>query len=215
MSVLLLRLAGPMQSWGTRSRFTHRDTEREPSKSAVIGLLCAALGRPRSAPIDDLAGLRMGVRVDCEGRVERDYQTAQDVLKASGNRAKAGECVTSERFYLADAVFLVGLEGPRQLLETVRHAMDAPAWPLYLGRKAFVPTPPIQLGIADEGLEAVLGAYPYTGVGPAPTASRRLIIEDPQDGEPRLDQPLSFADRRFGVRCVRTGAAQLAASPGG
>ena len=49
MSVLLMRLAGPMQSWGTRSRFSNRDTGLEPSRSGVIGLLCAALGRPREA----------------------------------------------------------------------------------------------------------------------------------------------------------------------
>ena len=33
MMSVLLRLEGPLQSWGTRSRFNHRDTEREPSKS--------------------------------------------------------------------------------------------------------------------------------------------------------------------------------------
>ncbi len=44
MSTLLLRLAGPMQSWGTQSRFTERDTGREPSKSGVVGLLAAAVG---------------------------------------------------------------------------------------------------------------------------------------------------------------------------
>ena len=53
MSVLLLRLAGPMQSWGVESRFTVRDTGLEPSKSGVVGLLCAALGRRRDADIAD------------------------------------------------------------------------------------------------------------------------------------------------------------------
>jgi len=43
MPTLLLRLAGPMQSWGLSSRFTIRDTSLEPSKSGVLGLLCAAL----------------------------------------------------------------------------------------------------------------------------------------------------------------------------
>ena len=65
---LLIRLAGPMQSWGTQGRFDVRDTEREPSKSGVVGLLCAALGRDRSEPLDDLASLRMGVRVGPGGR---------------------------------------------------------------------------------------------------------------------------------------------------
>src|SRR4051794_6138053 len=101
MSVLLLRLAGPMQSWGTQSRFSVRDTGREPSRSGVVGLLCAALGRPRSAPLDDLAPLKMAVRVDREGRLARDYHTAQNVLRADGSGLQ--ETVLSNRYYLADA----------------------------------------------------------------------------------------------------------------
>ena len=50
MSVLLVRLAGPMQSWGSQSRFSHRDTEREPTKSGVVGLLSAALGSGALSP---------------------------------------------------------------------------------------------------------------------------------------------------------------------
>lgn len=109
MHTLLLRLAGPMQSWGTHSRFSIRDTGREPSKSGVIGLLCAALGRPREEPVDDLARLLMGVRIDREGRLLRDFQTALDVVKASG--ARSDHAVLSNRDYLADADFLVGLCG--------------------------------------------------------------------------------------------------------
>src|ERR1700680_4262880 len=115
MSVLLMRLPGPMQSWGTRSRFSNRDTGLEPSRSGVIGLLCAALGRPRSAPLDDLspARLRMAGRGDREGPTARDYHTAQDISKGEG---KGAPTVVSERYYLADADFLVGLEGERNLL---------------------------------------------------------------------------------------------------
>ena len=67
MTTLLLRLEGPMQSWGTQSRFRDRDTGLEPSKSGVIGLLCAALGRLREEPVGDLTGLRFGVRADKPG----------------------------------------------------------------------------------------------------------------------------------------------------
>ena len=62
MPVLLMRLAGPMQSWGTQSRFLHRDTGREPSKSGVIGVLCAALGRPRDAALQRTSPERTGPR---------------------------------------------------------------------------------------------------------------------------------------------------------
>src|SRR5690606_40565014 len=82
---LRMRFAGPMQSWGTRSRFDHRDTEVAPSKSGVIGLVAAALGRHRDEPIGDLASLRLGVRLDREGVLMRDYHTAKDVVKADGS----------------------------------------------------------------------------------------------------------------------------------
>ena len=67
MSVLLLRLAAPMQSWGLSSRFTERDTAAEPTKSGVIGLICSALGVPRDDDnrVSGLAdSLRMAVRVE-------------------------------------------------------------------------------------------------------------------------------------------------------
>ena len=72
MSTLLLRFAGPMQAWGVDARFDVCRTNREPTKSGVIGLLAAALGLRRDAPLDDLTALRFGVRVDREGQLLRD-----------------------------------------------------------------------------------------------------------------------------------------------
>ena len=132
MSVLLLRLSGPMQSWGVQSRFTVRDTGLEPSKSGVVGLLCAALGRRRSEPVDDLAALPMGVRVDQEGTMARDFHTAgkSGILKASG-RVEHKNLVVSSRYYLTDARFLVGLEGDDlTLLQKLHAALRDPHWSL-------------------------------------------------------------------------------------
>jgi len=171
MSVLLLRLAGPMQSWGVQSRFDVRDTGLEPSKSGVVGLLCAALGRRRPEPIDDLAGLAMGVRVDCEGRLLRDYHTAgkSGYLKASG-RVERKKVIVSTRYYLADARFLVGLEGEDPaLLASLHRALRDPHWALYLGRKAFPPAEPIWLpdGLRlNQGLLDAFKSYPWLGVTP-------------------------------------------------
>ena len=61
MSTLLLRFAGPMQAWGVDSRFEIRKTNREPTKSGATGLLAAALGLRRDAPLEKLAALRFGV----------------------------------------------------------------------------------------------------------------------------------------------------------
>lgn len=107
MPTLLLRMRSPMMSWGDHSRFTIRDTRREPTKSAVVGLLCAALGRSRWEPVHDLAALKMGVRVNQEGVVQCDYHTVMDGIKSSGSK---GDTVISQRYYVADADYLVGLE---------------------------------------------------------------------------------------------------------
>lgn len=205
MATLLIRLQGPMQSWGTTSRFDERDTQLEPSKSGVLGLVCAALGRDRREPVEDLAGLRMGVRVDREGVPMRDYQTATGVLNASG-KADLGRTVISPRYYLSDAVFLVGLEGADiTLLERIQAALLAPVWPLALGRKSFVPSMPVALadGLRSEDLPAALRTWPPL-VPWAPGSSIRLALEDPKEGSVRLDQPVGpFATRRFGPRFVR------------
>jgi len=207
MSVLLLRLSGPMQSWGVQSRFSVRDTGLEPSKSGVIGLLCAALGRRRDEPVDDLAALTMGVRVDQEGKLARDFHTAMNVLRAGGGSPKATE--PSARYYLADARFLVGLEGETlDLLTRVHAALRNPCWPLYLGRKAFVPGEPVWL---EDGLRPgqtmidLVRTYPWLGCDPEKRPEQvRLVLEDDGGDEVRPDQPLSFATRRFAPRRVKT-----------
>jgi CRISPR system Cascade subunit CasD len=205
MNTLLLLLSGPMQSWGVQSRFTVRDTGLEPSKSGVIGLLCAALGRARDEPLDDLAALIMGVRIDREGRLSRDYHVAQNVLKAGGG-IKPTE--PSTRYYLADAVFLVGLQGEDlSLLQSLQEALYHPVWLLYLGRKAFVPGKPVALpdGLKeDTPLEVALSSYPYQGRGQPPERLRG-VIEDLRGTWVRPDQPISFSsgDRRFNPRRMR------------
>ncbi len=226
MSTLLVRLAGPMQSWGTQSRFSIRDTGREPSKSGVIGLLCAALGRPRSAPLDDLAALRMGVRVDREGTVAVDYHTAggaycrgerYGVITAEG---KPGVTVVSSRYYLADADFLVGLEGTGEeqeaLLRQLDGALARPVWPIFLGRKAFVPGRPVRLpdepplgpGLRDGPLRDVLRAYPWPDRAVDEDRRVRCVWETgaSSGAEARLDLPISFAlgARQFITRYVTT-----------
>ncbi|MQS09839.1 type I-E CRISPR-associated protein Cas5/CasD, partial [Streptomyces alkaliphilus] len=129
MSVLLLQLAGPLQSWGATARFARRTTENAPTKSGVLGLLAAAQGRDRTADLTDLAALRFGVRLDQPGTRLRDYQTAQ--------HADTGKSMpVSERFYLADAVFVAGLEGDHELLAALHRALRRPVYPPYLGRRS-------------------------------------------------------------------------------
>lgn len=92
--VLLVRLAGPLQSWGTASRFAaRRDSHSRPTKSAVVGMCAAALGLPRNmglkqpeqltddkertqlTALGELARIVFGVRADHPGVPVRDYHT--------------------------------------------------------------------------------------------------------------------------------------------
>ena len=234
MSTLLLRLAGPMQSWGTQSRFTERDTGRDPSKSGVIGLLCAALGWPRDVEPDRLARLarlRMGVRIERPGIMRMEYQTAGGSHQADQHYGVAiveggMRTVVSRRYYLADADFLVGLAGragdeeDEATLRMVDRALEEPHWPLVLGRRAFVPGEPVRLpddpperaGWRPEPLEDALLRYPW------PRArSRRETFDHLQfvfetergaeaGAEVRRDVPISFQsdNRVFAVRYVET-----------
>ena len=236
MSTLLMRLAGPMQSWGTQSRFVDRDTGREPSKSGVIGLLCAALGKPREekpgdgfptlAQLDE--ELRMGVRVDREGTIAKDYHTAgggrvpglkkYGVIKANGGL----DAVVTTRYYLADADFLVGLEGDAALLRRLDDALARPVWPQYLGRKSFVPGIPVMIPdsllppgrLIPDPLEVALRQFPWLvrrrnrDQDKVPPTGLRMLIESSAEegGEVRLDAPSSFvpADRRYILRYVKT-----------
>jgi len=210
MPTLLLRLVGPMQSWGTTSRFDHRDTGKEPSKSGVVGLLAAALGIERAdwAALEPLTRLRMGIRHDRPGEPKRDYQTAKGIISADGT--KVHETAVTTREYLADAAFLVGLEGgDRRLLELACAALRNPSWPLALGRKSYVPSEPIWLedAVRDVALREALLDWPWIAVlrkwEQPPERLLNTFESADGSGQLRMDQPLSsFAERRFGARYV-------------
>ena len=134
MATLLLRLAAPLQSWGADSKFETRKTNREPTKSGVIGLLAAALGlrRDDAAGLARLNGLHFAVRADREGSLLVDFHTAN----REEDRKKGKAPYVTYRHYLQDAVFLVGLESEdTALLQELETALKHPVYPLYPGRE--------------------------------------------------------------------------------
>lgn len=193
---LLLKLEGPMQSWGYRSRFDYRDTALEPTRSGVIGLICAAMGIARGEDISRFDAMRMGVRVDREGRPERDYHTALDVIKADGSGT---DTVVSRRDYLADASFTVGLESSdHALLKSIEAALSDPEWSLFLGRKAFpLAVPPVDP--SNPCKPGALEKHLLSG-----ESSKRVVLESADGERTQHDWPLCFGDRRFKPRRVKT-----------
>jgi CRISPR system Cascade subunit CasD len=219
MRSLLLRLEGPLQSWGTQGRFGIRDTDREPSKSGVLGLVGAALGMARDdgALLAQLRSLRMAVRVDREGQLLRDYHTVgggvfrgepHGLWSLHKRKKESGLTALTERYYLADASFLVALgTDDRALADRVAGALAAPKWPLFLGRRACAPSMPVFVRIVDMTPEDALLKEPLRlRQGEEMPARLRIILEaNADEGRPRQDVPLSFElyGREHGLRHVR------------
>lgn len=217
MSTLVLRLAGPMQSWGDGSKFHSRHTRSAPTKSGVLGLLAAAQGRRRTDPLEDLLSLTFGVRVDQPGQVLSDFHTAIDWAARAKNR-KDGSMPLSNRYYLSDAVFLAAVEGEDDLIDGLANAVRSPRFPLFLGRRSCPVTEPVLLGVDLRGVESAL----TEASGPSRWQAaawwrrrqpRRVLLEAfmdaPSGGSDTVQQrdvPLSFDPRRreYGWRAVRS-----------
>jgi len=137
-----------------------------------------------------------------------DYQTALGVITSDGKPNK--DAVVSSRAYLADAAFLVGLEGDDAgLLEGLQASLLNPRWPLALGRRAFAPSLPVAFSAAEEpapiveaGLEAALVECPPI-VETRDGAVYRYHIEHPDGDQEWFDQPADdFTRRTFRPRRV-------------
>lgn len=134
-STLLLRLSGPMQSWGTSSNFETRRTDRIPSKSGIVGMIGAALGMTRGDDFRSLSEkLRVGFRVDRPGKLLLDFHTVQPI-DLNGK--------LTYREYLCDAVFLAGIESDDTTIFEISKAINNPFYPIYLGRRSCPPDKPV------------------------------------------------------------------------
>lgn len=229
MSTLLLRLAGPLQSWGDDSKFKTRRTYSVPTKSGVVGMLAAALGLPRTADqdIQHLSeSLKMGIRVDQPGEIIEDYhvmikphaktRNVSNVTRRLMNLESTTKTkkVTdvSKREYLSDAIFTVGLESKDiNLLKRLDYALHHPVYPLFLGRRACPPTLPLALGIRNTALVPSLQNEPWQAADwrqKQLDSDLRLVVETSNPGSHpfyRLkDVPLSYSPihRRYAYRCA-------------
>ncbi len=209
MTSVVLRLEGPLQAWSAQGKLGIRDTEREPTKSGVLGLVGAALGMPRDddATLAELRGLAMAVRVDRPGSLLRDFHTAGGG-RFRGQKYTAHDtssCVPTERYYLQDASFVAALEGDDKLVERIAAALRSPRWPLFLGRRSCPPSVRVLMDVVQEGATA---AVRNATLAERAEANRLRIISETSGGagDARYDVPLSFSEieRRYGVRYVRT-----------
>lgn len=208
MPTLLMRLSGPMQSWGAQSRFRYRDTSQEPTLSGIIGIIASADGRERTDDVSDLIPSRFGLRVLKEGRIQRDFQTYERYSFTKDNSLKRGGIGLSYRDFLSSADFLAGLEyDDHEMPKRIQSALMNPARFLWLGRKSFAPALPIWIkdGVVDLPLLDALRSFEPPDSIPndgrfryVVDAAAELIPSIKVIGENTVwDLPISFAERRF------------------
>ena len=214
-SYLALRLEGPLQSWGFDSQYNRRNTGLMPTKSAIAGMCCAALGLPRGSDKEQeflvsfgmvrmtaIAIPRNGIKKELPVRRLQDYHTVQNTRRASG--AINNDCVLTHRQYLTDAAFGVLLEGDAVLMGEIAAALADPVWGIWLGRKTCVPSAPVFAGLKDNRDDALCLLI---GNRPIESFTRQEEVENFADGRDSLpDTPVSFATERrlFSPRRVRT-----------
>lgn len=198
MSTLLLRLAAPMQSWGVGSKFNFRTTNLEPTRSGVIGMIAGAMGVGREDSLADFSKLKFGVRIDQPGELDKDFHMVHQEIGT-----KINSWLTN-RYYLFDAVFLVGLEGEMGLLKSIDDAIKKPVYPIYLGRRSCPPTGEISLGIRPMNLRDTLRCTEWQASDWYKKSRRNRmytldIVRDADEGETGYnikDVPESFSQKR-------------------
>jgi CRISPR system Cascade subunit CasD len=226
---LALLLDAPLQSWGFESRFQRRTTPLHPTKSGLVGLICAAVGLAKGsaeeqALLPELAACKMtSITIPrtpgASGkelpllRLE-DYHTVLNTRLASGKMN--AEAVITRREYLLDARFGIIFEGARPLLERSAAALRDPVWGVWLGRKNCIPAEPILRGLFDSQAEAEQALIGDRSIREFTTVTD---VADFAEGTDSVrDSPVSFGDglssgpdaRRFAVRriALRPGAPQ-------
>lgn len=160
---LALWLDGPLQSWGCESRFERRQTATFPTKSGVLGLVCAAMGAPKGSDRErevlaafadpGMTAVRFPRRFLAKRNPEKwddrqvrrltDYHTIGNTRTAENPKPRKDQTVQSWRDYLLDARFIVLLPGRQPPLQQAGVALRDPIWGVWLGRKSCVPASPL------------------------------------------------------------------------
>lgn len=148
MKTILLKLSGPMQSWGTTSNYNIRETDYYPSKSGVIGIIAASIGidRENDDAFKELNKLGFAVRIDQQGTLSKDFQIAKEYTF----QRKEKNVHLVNRYYMEDAIYLVAISGEDELIDKVYTSLQDPIYQPYMGRKSCPLPADFLVGIYDK-----------------------------------------------------------------
>lgn len=225
---LLFRLYGPLASWGETAVGEVRPSAAWPGRSAIIGLLAAALGIRRNDEerLSELAAAcGMGVCVESSGTLLRDYHTIQVPPERRGVRhltrrdelkSETLNTLLSQRDYRSDAHYIVAIwekkGGDNDILKRLQEALQRPRFMLYLGRKSCPPALPlapqiIQAADLRQAFDSARFADANLLVA-LPSNGERIFVWDesveagmtPMHVSPRRDEPTSRKRWQFAER---------------
>ena len=196
MDYLIFRLYGPLASWGEAAVGPTRPSATYPGRSAVLGLLAAALGIDRhdeSAQASLRDSVTIAVKQHSAGVLVRDYHTAQ----VPGHSAKVTHhtrrdelseprerlhTILSTREYRCDGLWAVAVsvtDDAPWSLEALAAALKRPKFHLYMGRKSCpLAAPLIPRVVAAAGVREALSTElpPVTALGEQ-DETRRLGVD--------------------------------------
>lgn len=216
MKTLTIKLQGPLQSYGDEAAFSQRTTSDYPRKSAIVGMLAAALGYHRDDDrVQALNDIGFAVRVDQSGETLTDLHTVE---------WKKNTRKLTYRNYLQDAIFLVAISAADDRIAQFETALHHPKFQLFLGRKANVPAGVLETQQHDESnpvqvlREADWQAAKWYQKKRRTDKQVRVdifadaaLIDGPQREWMVADNVQSFdsRDRKFGFRAIKREAIRL------
>lgn len=240
MRVLLVRFDAPLMSFGDVRVDARGPIRDHPGLGQVTGMFANALGfdHTEAECLTRLQErLRLASRCDRPGDRRVDYQTVdlgQDFMRQGwtthgcvegrkGGVASEGTHIRLRQFHngrvqTAAITLIPADESPT--LDDLAAALDAPARPLFLGRKPCLPSGRMNLGIVDAAnlVAALTGAPRWQHrYGRAPTAAMEAWWpEDPDVQAPADSRVVAVVDERdwrgqvvVGRRLVRVGRVTL------
>lgn len=160
MPTILLKFAGPLQSWGTSSHFEDRHTDYYPSKSAVMGMLAACLGyqRDEQQQLQRLQQLDFALRIDQQGSLLKDYQIASKYA----SDGKFEKTYVTNRYYLSDAVFVVALAHEQEsFIQELVDGLRQPWFQPFMGRRSAPVNTDYLLAVSNEPILKSLQNCPW------------------------------------------------------
>ncbi len=202
---LALYIDAPLQSWGYMSKFNYRTTLSFPTRSGILGLLCAASGIDRSDKqgLEKFSNMNMSIFTLKIGHRLVDYHTVGGGWSKKNNRRNIVPTSTgtfrtavTRREYLTDSKFGIICTDQAEVIYDCAKTLQNPIWGVWFGRKSCIPASPIYQGIYKNRQDALQRLLDITNQ----STYSRCVLEAKlfkEGTDVLMDNPADFMERKF------------------